>query len=100
MLYWVCDTILDHWRLLFGLFILQGIFGVILFEWAWKQAARQRDGEKELNDQFPSYKRLDIHKWSRWQFYPWNFLFCVPRCIALICTALSIGFVMNILLFG
>ena len=40
-----------------------------------------RLGEKAIFDEFPSFKRLDVHLWSRSKFYPGCFLILLPRLI-------------------
>ena len=39
--------LLLEWKLFIGLFIGQGILGIILFEWAWKKAERVRADTSE-----------------------------------------------------
>ena len=75
------SLLLFYWPLLLGLYIFQGILGVIGFEWAWKKSERIRKGQPEMYDEFPAFKRIDSHLWSRWNHYPGCFLFMLPRAV-------------------
>ena len=78
------ETIFNNWRVLLGLYILQGVIGVLVFEWGWKKTERVRLGQPEMYAEFLAYQRLDLHKWSRWNHYPGCFLFMIPRMLTAI----------------
>ena len=85
MLSYLYEAFCTHWRILLGLYILQGIVGVLVFEWfGWKKTERIRLGQPEMYAEFPSFRRLDSHMWSRWNFYPGCFLIMIPRVIFLL----------------
>ena len=85
------EITISYWRLLLGVFIAQGICGVILFEWAWKKTERVRLGEKAMFDEFPSFKRLDLHLWCRSKFYPGCVILLIPRTCWIFAWLFSIG---------
>ena len=87
-------------HLVLGLFISQGICGVCMFEWAWKRSERVRRADEAMMDEFPSYRRLDTHLWSRAKFYPGCFLILVPRAIWVIFWFLVFGFWQWLIFFG
>jgi len=73
--------LIENWKVFATIYLVQGVIGVLLFEWAWKKAERVRCGEKAMYDEFPSFKRLDLHLWSRSKFYPGCFFILIPRCV-------------------
>ena len=87
-------------HLVLGLFIGQGICGVCMFEWAWKRTERVRLGEQAMMDEFPSFKRLDVHLWSRAKFYPGCFVMLFSRICWLIFWWLAIWFWHKIFFMG
>ena len=36
MLCCIFDCISENWQFLLGLFVAQGVVGILMFEWAWK----------------------------------------------------------------
>ena len=40
--------IVSYWRVWLTIFVLQGFFGIMAFEWAWKRTERVRKGEEEM----------------------------------------------------
>lgn len=83
----------DHWQLLLTLFVIQGCFGVLLFEWGWKQVERVRpdSSEEAFAEQYPSFRRPDAHLWKRLNFYPGCFIMLVPRAIWIFFWFFSVG---------
>ena len=71
-----------------------------MFEWAWAKTIRCREGQEELYAEFPSYRRPDVAKWSKWKFYPWCFLFCIPRVVTIVSAFGFLGIVLKILFIG
>lgn len=67
--------------LLVYIFIGQAICGVLLFEWAWKRIERQRSIDEDRDANFPAYRRVDKHLWSRWKFYPGAILVLMPTFV-------------------
>jgi hypothetical protein len=51
------------------LLILNGIVGLVAFEWAWIQMKPFRNVVKERDEQYPPFRRLDVHLWKKWKFY-------------------------------
>lgn len=51
-------------------------------------------------DEFPSFKRLDMHLWSRSKFYPGCFLMLLPRVCWIFFWLFAIGFWQLILFAG
>ena len=76
---WLLAFAVDYWRVWLGLFVANAVLGVILFEFAWYKIKRIRCGEEALFQEFPSYRRLDMHNWSRSKFYPGCMLLIIPR---------------------
>ncbi len=91
---------LSYWK--FGLvaFFAQGILGVCLFEWAWKQTERVRLAEEDMMREFPSFRRLDAHLWSRKKFYPGCFLMLVPRTVFIFGSVFFVGGCQRLLFAG
>jgi hypothetical protein len=52
--------------------LLNGIFGLVIFELAWKDTYRFRQEDEERDRLFPAFRRLDVQNWrnSKWMFYP------------------------------
>ena len=71
----------------------QALLGIMLFEWAYSHWARHMDGNEERDRHFPAYRRMDVHKFARWKFYPGALLlpirltlFVLPiSVVALVC---------------
>lgn len=83
----------EYWRAFLGIFIFQGILGVLMFEWAWKKTERVRKGEEACWVEFPSFRRTDTHMWNRSVFYPGCFLFLCTRLVIILGFTLWIGVV-------
>jgi hypothetical protein len=49
--------------------ILNAIFGLILFEWAWKVVKPVRNIVEERDSKYPAFRRYDAKYWSRARFY-------------------------------
>ena len=62
-----------------------------MFEWAWKQTDRVRNGEEALYAEFPSYRRLDVHLWSRAKFYPGCFIMLFTRACIIFFWLFAVG---------
>ncbi len=90
----------SYWRFILVVFFGQGILGVLLFEWAWKQVERVRLAEEEMMKEFPSFRRLDAHMWSRKTFYPGCFLMLVPRTIVIFGSVFLVGGCQRLLFAG
>ena len=90
----------DYWKLWLGLFLVQGVIGVIIFEWAWKRTERVRLGEEACWAEFPSFRKPESHRWSRSLFYPGCFLMLIPRLIFIFFTLGVIGVCFKILYHG
>jgi len=65
----------------FRLFLFQAIVGVLLFERAWYQTRRFRDGDDERDSHYPELRRTDAKKWAKWKFYPGAIFVLVPRAL-------------------
>ena len=100
MICWLCAISCAYWKFFLTLFVIQGVIGVLLFEWGWASAKRQLEGEEELLAQFPSYRRPDMHKWRKWKFYPGNFVMCVPRILTVVGWFAFVGFGLKLLFLG
>ena len=83
-------------------FIMQGVLGVLAFEWAWKRTDRARNSEEAMLAEFPAFRRLDLDKWknNKASFYPGAFLICIPRFCAVMFLFFSVLFVTKILYIG
>ena len=92
------EWFISLWRVWLTIFIMQGFLGIAMFEWGWKRVERLRLGEKECWDEFPSFKNLDAHKWTRLQFYPGAFCMLLPRTIWIFSWLFGIG-IWQVLLF-
>ncbi len=102
MISYISDVLLDNCQLLLGLFVAQGILGVILFEWAWKRAERVRadSSEEALAQEYPSFRRRDVHLWDRSKFYPGCFLMLMPRVLWICFWFSSIGVLQVFAFYG
>ena len=92
--------IASYWRVWLTIFILQGCLGVYAFEWAWKRTERARKGEEEMFKEFPSFRRVDTHLWSRSKFYPGCFFLLIPRLFGTLSGVLIYGFLQNLCYIG
>ncbi len=99
---YILSLLQDHSLVLLYLFIAQGIIGILLFEWAWKQSDRVRSetSEQALHDQFPSFRRPDTHLWKRSKFYPGCFLMLMPRFLWILFWFGVIGVLNYVCYFG
>ena len=73
---------IETWHLI--LLITNAMLGVILFEWAWIKMYVHRNLPNqlpELHEKMAAFRRLDAHKWKKWQFYPGAMTILVPRLI-------------------
>ena len=52
--------ILSFWRIVL---LLNALFGVLLFEWAWAKMSRFRNPDKDIHEMFPAFRRNDAPKW-------------------------------------
>ena len=52
-----------------------------MIEWAWYKTKRYRDGNEARDSKYPGYRRLDVHKWARWKFYPGALLILPARAL-------------------
>ena len=100
MLTSLVESVCSNWRLLVGLFLAQGILGVCLFEWGWKKTERVRVVNESMMDEFPSFRRLDVHLWSRSKFYPGCFLILIPRVCWIFFCFFSFNFLCKLLFLG
>ena len=55
-----------------------------MFEWAWKKTERIRLVVEERDSLFPAYRRVDLHLWKKWKFYPGAMLWLVTRAALII----------------
>ena len=53
--------------------------GIIIFELAYHETRRQQEVVEERDREFPSWRRRDVHMWSRIHFYPGAFCFMLTR---------------------
>lgn len=92
----------SHLQLLLGLYVVQGMLGLLLFEWAWKQVERVRvdASEEAMHVEFPSFRRPDTHLWRKSNYYLGAFLFLVPRAIWAFFWFFAVGFVNMISYWG
>ena len=66
------------------LLVLNAVFGLILFEWAWHKTKRMRELEEKMPDLhkiMPAFRRTDVHKWRKWRFYPGAMTVVIPRFV-------------------
>lgn len=68
-------------HIILWLLILNAVLGVALFEWTWKRTERQRTVCEERDSNFPGFRRLDVHLWIKWKFYPGACLWLIPRIL-------------------
>lgn len=66
--------------------IVQAILGILLFEWAYSKTDRHRTFNKERDEKFHSYRRLDAGKWGRFNMYPGAILVMPTRLLLCIIT--------------
>ena len=89
-----------YWRLGLIAFVVQGFLGVVAFEWAYKRTERVRLAEEEMMQEFPSFRRLDAHLWSRKKFYPGCFLLLLPRTVLVFACVFFVGACQRLLFWG
>ena len=80
--------------------IVNAIFGICLFEWAWHKTRRLRKPIHELNAQFPELNRLEAKDYARWKFYPCVITLLIPRFIIAFGTFFFMGFICCIIMIG
>ena len=79
--------------------VLQGLIGITLVEWAFKKFERARNVVEERDSQFDSFRRLDVHLWTRMKFWPGAF-FMIPRAVVLLSSWGIMGVCLNLLYVG
>jgi hypothetical protein len=52
------------------LLVLNALIGAAMLEFAWSASSRHREVNEERDKNFPAWRRLDAHKWSKWAMYP------------------------------
>ena len=82
------------------LFLVQGVLGVLLFEYAYWEMRRQREVVEERDREFPSWRRRDVHNWSRFHFYPGCFCFMMFRLVGAVLCFATTGIVISIIYIG
>ena len=79
---------------------LNALFGVILFEWAWKRTVNYRNPIKELDDLLPAYRRIDAIKWRKIDFYLGAMTIMIPRIVFLFVVIAILTLVIKVVLIG
>lgn len=68
------------------LLLLNAACGLAIFEWTWKRVERQRTICEERDSQWPGFRRVDVHLWKKWKFYPGACIWLIPRTILIMFT--------------
>ena len=80
--------------------LLYPLFGLALFEYAWKFTARHRNIDEERDKRFPAWRRNDAPKWNKLTLYLGAVTFLPLRMFGFtFSTALYVG-ALKILYFG
>ena len=82
------------------LIVLNALFGVILFEWAWKKTANFRTPIKELDELLPAYRRVDAVKWRKIDFYFGAMTIMIPRIVILFVIIGTLTLIIKVVLIG
>ena len=82
------------------LLIINALAGLIAFEWGWRSTYRFRNPIKELDDQFPAYRRLDAFKWRKIDFYFGAMTIMIPRIIFIMLAVGILTLIIKIVLIG
>ena len=80
------------------LLLLNAVFGLLMFEWAWYKLRRFRKPIGELNAQFPEIARIDAPHWSKWKHYPGALTLMWPRFFFILIVTGTTGILLNIFL--
>ena len=88
---------LTFWK---TLFILNALFGLIIFEWAWLKVLRFRKPNTDLDELYPAYRRDDVRNWWKLKLYPGALTIMIPRAILTIIISISLYIFLTILLLG
>ena len=82
------------------LLIINAVCGLIAFEWTWRKTYRYRNPIKELDEQFPAYRRLDAFKWRKIDFYFGAVTIMIPRILWLFLVVGCLTLVVKLILIG
>ena len=80
--------------------IINGIVGLVLFEYAYHKTRRFRNPNKDLDELYPAYRRRDALNWSKLRFYPGAIFLFIPRFVATLILLILGVIIMNILMIG
>lgn len=75
-------------RSMYILLCINALLGLIMFEWAWCSTSRCRTQPVEVDDLFPTFRRVDARRWRKWRFYPGAMTLLLPRLIGSITAGL------------
>ena len=100
MLCCLFDFLQAHQQLLTIIFVVQAVIGILLVEYSFKSSKRALSAPEEFWNEFPSYRRLDLHKWARWKFYPGAVTVLVPKTILIFTILFTLGIVSKIMYWG
>jgi hypothetical protein len=66
---------------------VQALLGFLAVQFSFSRCQRMLKIEEERDSKFPAFRRLDVHKWSKWKFLPGAMLLMPTRLVLLILTA-------------
>ena len=84
----------------FKILLIQGVMGILLFEWAYAQTYRVRAMPEEFHAQFPAFRRTDTHLWARWKFYPGAFFLLITRFVCYFGALFILGFIWKFIVYA
>ena len=82
------------------LLIINAVCGLITFEVTWWKTYRFRNPIKELDEQFPAYRRFDAFRWRKIDFYFGAMTIMIPRIVFIFIAVGCFTLIVKLILLG
>ena len=79
---------------------MSSLVGIYWFELTWEGIERVRKGQEECWQEFPMFRRIDMHQWSRSKFYLGAIFLLTPRLIFSFGCVFVAGIIQRLLFIG
>jgi hypothetical protein len=87
-----------NWRTV--MLMMNAVIGLAWLEWTFYRTKRFRTVPKDLDNQFPAWRRTDVESWSRIAMYPGAMTLLLPRMLYGVFTVLIVAVFCRLFLIG
>jgi len=87
-----------NWRTV--MLMMNAVLGLVWLEWTFYRTKRFRTVPKDLDHQFPAWRRTDVESWSRIMMYPGAMTVLIPRMLYGLFTCMIIAVFCRLFLIG